>query len=79
MVSHPNIESPLVDLLKAEVLQTRGGGRSVQFTDIEKLKIERQRSTSPMDRKRPAEEELDSGDWTDVETRVSHQTNDPRK
>ncbi|XP_033624809.1 kinesin-like protein KIF23 isoform X1 [Asterias rubens] len=58
-------------LYKAEVLQTRGGGRSVQFTDIEKLKIERQRSTSPMDRKRPAEEELDSGDWTDVETRCA--------
>ena len=42
----------------------------MQFTDIEKLKTERPPSTSPKDRKRAAEEELDSGEWTDVETRV---------
>ncbi|XP_022106486.1 kinesin-like protein KIF23 isoform X2 [Acanthaster planci] len=58
-------------LYKAEVLQTRGGGRAVQFTDIEKLKTERPASTSPKDRKRPAEEELESGEWTDVETRCT--------
>ncbi|XP_038058340.1 kinesin-like protein KIF23 isoform X2 [Patiria miniata] len=58
-------------LYKAEVLQTRGGGRAVQFTDIERLKTERPASTSPKDRKRAAEEELDSGEWTDIETRCA--------
>ncbi|XP_067874279.1 kinesin-like protein KIF23 isoform X5 [Heterodontus francisci] len=57
-----------------EVFKTRGGGQSVQFTDIEKLKQEPPTST----RKRrssqsapPQQEETTESEWTDVETRCS--------
>ncbi|XP_067874278.1 kinesin-like protein KIF23 isoform X4 [Heterodontus francisci] len=61
-------------LIKGEVFKTRGGGQSVQFTDIEKLKQEPPTST----RKRrssqsapPQQEETTESEWTDVETRCS--------
>ncbi|XP_067245398.1 kinesin-like protein KIF23 isoform X2 [Chanodichthys erythropterus] len=60
-------------LIKGEVFKTRGGGQSVQFTDIETLKQEnpvaasRKRRSSETD---PDGEPMD-GDWTDVETRCS--------
>ncbi|XP_056622947.1 kinesin-like protein KIF23 isoform X3 [Triplophysa dalaica] len=62
-------------LIKGEVFKTRGGGQSVQFTDIETLKQEYPASAS---RKRRSSEsgpshegERTDGDWTDVETRCS--------
>ncbi|XP_071482317.1 kinesin-like protein KIF23 [Diadema antillarum] len=60
-------------IFKAEVIPTRGGGRSVQFTDVEKLKTEDPLSQSVLRSKRPAEDDPEqySGEWTDVETRVS--------
>ncbi|XP_072595121.1 kinesin-like protein KIF23 isoform X10 [Vulpes vulpes] len=54
-----------------DVFKTRGGGQSVQFTDIETLKQE-----SPTGRKRrsptaaPAPPDGTESEWTDVETRV---------
>ncbi|XP_019581206.2 kinesin-like protein KIF23 isoform X3 [Rhinolophus sinicus] len=59
-------------LIKGDVFKTRGGGQSVQFTDIETLKQE-----SPTGRKRrsstvaPAQPEGAESEWTDVETRCS--------
>ncbi|KAM8890979.1 kinesin-like protein KIF23 isoform 2-T3 [Spinachia spinachia] len=61
-------------LVKGEVIQTRGGGQSVQFTDIETLK---QELTTVPRRKRkssegaPANGDGTDGAWTDVETRCS--------
>ncbi|XP_059192028.1 kinesin-like protein KIF23 isoform X3 [Centropristis striata] len=61
-------------LIKGEVIKTRGGGQSVQFTDIETLK---QELTTVPRRKRkssegaPANGERTDGAWTDVETRCS--------
>ncbi|XP_050990702.1 kinesin-like protein KIF23 isoform X3 [Labeo rohita] len=60
-------------LIKGEVFKTRGGGQSVQFTDIETLKQENPVAAS---RKRRSSEtgpegEPMEGDWTDVETRCS--------
>ncbi|KAL6106673.1 kif23 [Pungitius sinensis] len=61
-------------LVKGEVIQTRGGGQSVQFTDIETLK---QELTTVPRRKRkssegaPANGDGTDGSWTDVETRCS--------
>ncbi|XP_043409971.1 kinesin-like protein KIF23 isoform X9 [Prionailurus bengalensis] len=58
-------------LIKGDVYKTRGGGQSVQFTDIETLKQE-----SPTGRKRrsssaaPAQPDGTESEWTDVETRV---------
>ncbi|XP_048959982.1 kinesin-like protein KIF23 isoform X10 [Canis lupus dingo] len=58
-------------LIKGDVFKTRGGGQSVQFTDIETLKQE-----SPTGRKRrsptaaPAPPDGTESEWTDVETRV---------
>ncbi|XP_050007917.1 kinesin-like protein KIF23 isoform X12 [Alexandromys fortis] len=55
-----------------DVYKTRGGGQSVQFTDIETLKQE-----SPTGRKRrsstiaPAQPDGTESEWTDVETRCS--------
>ncbi|XP_067827424.1 kinesin-like protein KIF23 isoform X2 [Heptranchias perlo] len=61
-------------LIKGEVFKTRGGGQSVQFTDIERLKQESPAGT----RKRrssqsapPQQEETTESEWTDVETRCS--------
>ncbi|XP_052008375.1 kinesin-like protein KIF23 isoform X3 [Xyrauchen texanus] len=62
-------------LIKGEVFKTRGGGQSVQFTDIETLKQESPISASRKRRSAetgPAQEgEPMEGDWTDVETRCS--------
>ncbi|XP_019934953.1 kinesin-like protein KIF23 isoform X2 [Paralichthys olivaceus] len=61
-------------LIKGEVLKTRGGGQSVQFTDIETLK---QELTTVPGRKRkssegtPANSNRTDGAWTDVETRCA--------
>ncbi|XP_073509586.1 kinesin-like protein KIF23 isoform X3 [Phyllobates terribilis] len=60
--------------LRGDVFRTRGGGQSVQFTDIETLRQE----SPPGSRKRrssgsnqpPQVENMDS-EWTDVETRCS--------
>ncbi|XP_040019093.2 kinesin-like protein KIF23 isoform X1 [Gasterosteus aculeatus] len=58
--------------VKGEVIQTRGGGQSVQFTDIETLK---QELTAVPRRKRKSSEgapgDGTGGSWTDVETRCS--------
>ncbi|XP_045865597.1 kinesin-like protein KIF23 isoform X4 [Meles meles] len=57
---------------RGDVYKTRGGGQSVQFTDIETLKQE-----SPTGRKRrsstaaPAPPDGTESEWTDVETRCS--------
>ncbi|XP_020837911.1 kinesin-like protein KIF23 isoform X4 [Phascolarctos cinereus] len=59
-------------LIKGDVFKTRGGGQSVQFTDVETLKQE-----SPTGRKRrsstcaPTQEVATESEWTDVETRCS--------
>ncbi|XP_068954296.1 kinesin-like protein KIF23 isoform X1 [Petaurus breviceps papuanus] len=59
-------------LIKGDVFKTRGGGQSVQFTDIETLKQE-----SPTGRKRRSstcaqtQEVATESEWTDVETRCS--------
>ncbi|XP_036696719.1 kinesin-like protein KIF23 isoform X6 [Balaenoptera musculus] len=59
-------------LIKGDVYKTRGGGQSVQFTEIETLKQE-----SPTGRKRrsstgaPAQPDGTESEWTDVETRCS--------
>ncbi|XP_065796736.1 kinesin-like protein KIF23 isoform X3 [Muntiacus reevesi] len=57
---------------RGDVYKTRGGGQSVQFTEIETLKQE-----SPTSRKRrsstgaPAQPDGTESEWTDVETRCS--------
>ncbi|XP_057579054.1 kinesin-like protein KIF23 isoform X7 [Hippopotamus amphibius kiboko] len=59
-------------LIKGDVYKTRGGGQSVQFTEIETLKQE-----SPTGRKRrsstiaPTQPDGTESEWTDVETRCS--------
>ncbi|XP_072258646.1 kinesin-like protein KIF23 isoform X1 [Pyxicephalus adspersus] len=62
-------------LIKGDVFRTRGGGQSVQFTDIETL---RQESPPGSSRKRrssgsnqPPQAESTESEWTDVETRCS--------
>ncbi|XP_063304800.1 kinesin-like protein KIF23 isoform X5 [Pelobates fuscus] len=61
-------------LIKGDVFRTRGGGQSVQFTDVETLRQEsppgsgRKRKSSPT--RHPQQEETES-EWTDVETRCS--------
>ncbi|XP_023998932.1 kinesin-like protein KIF23 [Salvelinus sp. IW2-2015] len=60
---------------KGEVFKTRGGGQSVQFTDIETLRQEL--PTGPSRKRRSSEGNTAQGgdrlegDWTDVETRCS--------
>ncbi|MBZ3873605.1 Kinesin-like protein KIF23 [Sciurus carolinensis] len=59
-------------LIKGDVYKTRGGGQSVQFTDIETLKQEspsgsRKRRSSTV---APAQPDGTESEWTDVETRV---------
>uniref|UniRef100_A0A4W4FF57 Kinesin-like protein n=1 Tax=Electrophorus electricus TaxID=8005 RepID=A0A4W4FF57_ELEEL len=62
------------DRVPGEVFKTRGGGQSVQFTDIETLKQEnplgpsRKRTSSETG---PNQEECKDGSWTDVETRCA--------
>ncbi|XP_040270276.1 kinesin-like protein KIF23 isoform X5 [Bufo bufo] len=62
-------------LIKGDVFRTRGGGQSVQFTDVETL---RQQSPPGTSRKRrssgsnqPPQIENTDSEWTDVETRCS--------
>ncbi|KAM9183400.1 kinesin-like protein KIF23 isoform 7-T7 [Dugong dugon] len=60
-------------LIKGDVYKTRGGGQSVQFTDIETLKQEspsgsRKRRSSTVT---PAQPDGTECEWTDVETRCS--------
>uniref|UniRef100_A0A2K6GAR0 Kinesin-like protein n=1 Tax=Propithecus coquereli TaxID=379532 RepID=A0A2K6GAR0_PROCO len=60
-------------LIKGDVYKTRGGGQSVQFTDIETLKQEspsgsRKRRSSTVV---PAQADGTESEWTDVETRCS--------
>ncbi|XP_073425069.1 kinesin-like protein KIF23 isoform X2 [Dendrobates tinctorius] len=61
-------------LIKGDVFRTRGGGQSVQFTDMETLRQE----SPPGSRKRrssgsnqPPQVENTDSEWTDVETRCS--------
>ncbi|XP_028441893.1 kinesin-like protein KIF23 isoform X2 [Perca flavescens] len=61
-------------LIKGEVIKTRGGGQAVQFTDIETLKQEL--TTVPRRKRKSSEGTLANGNhtdgaWTDVETRCS--------
>ncbi|XP_059917859.1 kinesin-like protein KIF23 isoform X2 [Gadus macrocephalus] len=60
-------------LIKGEVIKTRGGGQSVQFTDIETLR--QQLTTAPSRKRRSSEGSPQSSDqggqWTDVETRCA--------
>ncbi|XP_051808547.1 kinesin-like protein KIF23 isoform X2 [Acanthochromis polyacanthus] len=61
-------------LIKGDVLKTRGGGQAVQFTDIETLKQEL--TTVPSRKRKSSEGTPTGGDgtdgaWTDVETRCS--------
>ncbi|XP_059124030.1 kinesin-like protein KIF23 isoform X4 [Peromyscus eremicus] len=58
---------------RGDVFKTRGGGQSVQFTDIETLKQEsptgsRKRRSSTV---APAQPDGTESEWTDVETRCS--------
>uniref|UniRef100_A0A3Q2LL32 Kinesin-like protein n=2 Tax=Equus TaxID=9789 RepID=A0A3Q2LL32_HORSE len=63
-------------LIKGDVYKTRGGGQSVQFTEIETLKQE-----SPTGRKRrsstaaPAQPDGTESEWTDIETRAQEAMN----
>uniref|UniRef100_A0A8C5ABR7 Kinesin-like protein n=1 Tax=Gadus morhua TaxID=8049 RepID=A0A8C5ABR7_GADMO len=58
---------------EGEVIKTRGGGQSVQFTDIETLR--QQLTTAPSRKRRSSEGSPQSSDqggqWTDVETRCA--------
>ncbi|KAM4677353.1 kinesin-like protein KIF23 isoform 5-T5 [Discoglossus pictus] len=62
-------------LIKGDVFRTRGGGQSVQFTDIETLRQEsppgsnRKRRSSPSNQ--PQQGDTTESEWTDVETRCS--------
>ncbi|KAI1889418.1 hypothetical protein AGOR_G00162670 [Albula goreensis] len=58
-------------LIKGEVIKTRAGGQSVQFTDIETLKQECPTAPSRKRRSSGKEDERVEGDWTDVETRCA--------
>nr|XP_038937419.1 kinesin-like protein KIF23 isoform X10 [Rattus norvegicus] len=75
MLTHQELASDgeiQTKVIKGDVYKTRGGGQSVQFTDIETLKQE-----SPTGRKRrsstlaPAQPDGTESEWTDVETRCS--------
>ncbi|XP_069079032.1 kinesin-like protein KIF23 isoform X2 [Pleurodeles waltl] len=62
-------------LIKGDVYRTRGGGQSVQFTEIETLKQESPTGSSRKRRSSPSaqaqQEETTDSEWTDVETRCS--------
>ncbi|XP_077310054.1 kinesin-like protein KIF23 [Lithobates pipiens] len=62
-------------LIKGDVFRTRGGGQSVQFTDVETLRQEsppgnghKRRSSET---NRPQLAESTESEWTDIETRYS--------
>ncbi|XP_055789017.1 kinesin-like protein KIF23 isoform X3 [Salvelinus fontinalis] len=78
MLTHQDVASDgeiQTKLIKGEVFKTRGGGQSVQFTDIETLRQEL--PTGPSRKRRSSEGNTAQGgdrmegDWTDVETRCS--------
>ncbi|XP_065646360.1 kinesin-like protein KIF23 isoform X3 [Hydra vulgaris] len=61
-------------LIKGEIMKTRGGGTSVQFTDVETLKktIEGKSSTPKIGKRKSLEDRAQSEDsWTSVETRCA--------
>ncbi|KAM4677357.1 kinesin-like protein KIF23 isoform 9-T9 [Discoglossus pictus] len=70
---HPRSISP--SPVPGDVFRTRGGGQSVQFTDIETLRQEsppgsnRKRRSSPSNQ--PQQGDTTESEWTDVETRCS--------
>nr|XP_033776319.1 kinesin-like protein KIF23 isoform X5 [Geotrypetes seraphini] len=76
MLTHQQVASDgeiETKLIKGDVFRTRGGGQSVQFTDVETLKQEsptgnRKRRSSPSPVR---QEETTESEWTDVETRCS--------
>ncbi|XP_069079038.1 kinesin-like protein KIF23 isoform X8 [Pleurodeles waltl] len=63
------------DCCGGDVYRTRGGGQSVQFTEIETLKQESPTGSSRKRRSSPSaqaqQEETTDSEWTDVETRCS--------
>ncbi|XP_028617214.1 kinesin-like protein KIF23 [Grammomys surdaster] len=75
MLTHQELASDgeiQTKVIKGDVFKTRGGGQSVQFTDIETLKQEsptgsRKRRSSTL---APAQPDGTESEWTDVETRV---------
>ncbi|XP_075821716.1 kinesin-like protein KIF23 isoform X7 [Microtus pennsylvanicus] len=76
MLTHQELASDgeiQTKVIKGDVYKTRGGGQSVQFTDIETLKQEsptgsRKRRSSTI---APAQPDGTESEWTDVETRCS--------
>ncbi|XP_078539124.1 kinesin-like protein KIF23 isoform X5 [Lissotriton helveticus] len=62
-------------LIKGDVYRTRGGGQSVQFTEIETLKQESPTGSNRKRRSSPSaqaqQEDTTESEWTDVETRCS--------
>ncbi|XP_037063337.1 kinesin-like protein KIF23 isoform X8 [Peromyscus leucopus] len=76
MLTHQELASDgeiQTKVIKGDVFKTRGGGQSVQFTDIETLKQEsptgsRKRRSSTV---APAQPDGTESEWTDVETRCS--------
>ncbi|XP_038937417.1 kinesin-like protein KIF23 isoform X13 [Rattus norvegicus] len=76
MLTHQELASDgeiQTKVIKGDVYKTRGGGQSVQFTDIETLKQEsptgsRKRRSSTL---APAQPDGTESEWTDVETRCS--------
>ncbi|XP_071825337.1 kinesin-like protein KIF23 isoform X3 [Apostichopus japonicus] len=58
-------------IYKADVLTTRGGGRSVQFTDVEQLKTGSP-TNSPTNRKRKSDEDGEARSKEEVESRCSY-------
>ncbi|ERE74597.1 kinesin family member 23 [Cricetulus griseus] len=76
MLTHQELASDgeiQTKVIKGDVYKTRGGGQSVQFTDIETLKQEsptgsRKRRSSTV---APAQPDGTESEWTDVETRCS--------
>uniref|UniRef100_A0A8C5LF64 Kinesin-like protein n=1 Tax=Jaculus jaculus TaxID=51337 RepID=A0A8C5LF64_JACJA len=75
MLTHQELASDgeiQTKLIKGDVFKTRGGGQSVQFTDIETLK---QSPTGSRKRRSPtvapAQPDGTESEWTDVETRCS--------
>ncbi|KAK7809044.1 hypothetical protein U0070_001301 [Myodes glareolus] len=80
MLTHQELASDgeiQTKVIKGDVYKTRGGGQSVQFTDIETLKQEsptgsRKRRSSTI---APAQPDGTESEWTDVETRVGVKLN----
>lgn len=80
MLTHQELASDgeiQTKVIKGDVYKTRGGGQSVQFTDIETLKQEsptgsRKRRSSTL---APAQPDGTESEWTDVETRVGVKLN----